>query len=343
MTHTSGHNSLVLLGVATVFCAAHTPLSALGLVRELLEADPTWHASEASLVHRVACAPQWMSLILAATTAQPRVLAPLSHRIGWMHMPKTGTSFGLSLARLANASLPRDATLRNDKGRFAGKRMTQGRDFISRFPHQKWFQGIFWGNFAAHTTLSQRSGWSPNYVGRIFVMIREPSSRARSAYNHFGHHCHSNFSSFEARMRGTAVTMITGQRENGLDCMICPKTPKAAKRRSCPPLTPNASLAVQRLGTFAFVGLVEEWALSVCLLHTMHGPTFHSERCEAAEFYNSRKGNYNKTSDENISALSANDPADEALYAAAKSRFWSDVRRYAVTPASCRARGCSTD
>ena len=52
MTHTSGHNSLVLLGVATVFCAAHTPLSALGLVRELLEADrpvyavPTWHASE---------------------------------------------------------------------------------------------------------------------------------------------------------------------------------------------------------------------------------------------------------------------------------------------------------
>ena len=55
------------------------------------------------------------------------------------------------------------------------------------------------------------------------------------------------------------------------------------------------------------------------------------------------QGNYNKTSDENISALSANDPADEALYAAAKSRFWSDVRRYAVTPASCRARGCSTD
>ena len=90
-------------------------------------------------------------------------------------------------------------------------------------------------------------------------------------------------------MRGTAVTMITGQREHGLDCMTCPKNPKRRSARSCPPLTPNASLAVQRLGTFAFVGLVEEWALSVCLLHTMHGPTFHSERCEAAEFYNSRK------------------------------------------------------
>ena len=44
---------------------------------------------------------------------------------------------------------------------------------------------------------------------------------------------------------------------------------------------------------------------------------------------------------EDISALRANDPADEALYAAAKLRFWADVQRYAVTPASCRARGCS--
>jgi len=37
------------------------------------------------------------------------------------------------------------------------------------------------------------------------------------------------------------------------------------------------------------------------------------------------KANYKKTSNEDIFALSANDPADEALYAAAKRRFWSDV------------------
>jgi len=55
---------------------------------------------------------------------------------------------------------------------------------------------------------------------------------------------------------------------------------------------------------------------------------------------------YNKTK-ENVSALSANDPAEEALYAAAKSRFWSDVQRYriAVTPrrAALRDRGCSAE
>ena len=57
------------------------------------------------------------------------------------------------------------------------------------------------------------------------------------------------------------------------------------------------------------------------------------------------QGDYKMTSrtGEDISALRANDPADKALYAAAKLRFWSDVQHYAVTPASCRARGCSVE
>ena len=42
---------------------------------------------------------------------QSAQLAPLSHRIGWIHVPKSGTSFGTSLAHLANASLPRDAAI----------------------------------------------------------------------------------------------------------------------------------------------------------------------------------------------------------------------------------------
>ena len=56
--------------------------------------------------------------------------------------------------------------------------------------------------------------------------------------------------------------------------------------------------------------------------------------------FNYYQGNY---TGENVSAFRANDPADEALYAAAKLRFWSDVQRYAVTPESCRARGCSVN
>ena len=90
-------------------------------------------------------------------------------------------------------------------------------------------------------------------------------------------------------MRGTAVTMLTGQRQNGLQCIRC-----GAK---CPPLQsgPNVSLAIERLRTFAFVGLTDEWALSICLLHVIHGPTFGTERCVPAEFFNSREVRFHIT------------------------------------------------
>ena len=55
------------------------------------------------------------------------------------------------------------------------------------------------------------------------------------------------------------------------------------------------SLAIERLRTFAFVGLTEEWALSICLLHVIHGPTFGTERCDPAEFFNSREVRFHIT------------------------------------------------
>ena len=80
-------------------------------------------------------------------------LAPWSHRIGWLHMPKSGTSFGTSLAHLANASLPHDATIGTNeafvpttasRGSDEWFRTRQGKYFISRYPHDVWFRGIFW-------------------------------------------------------------------------------------------------------------------------------------------------------------------------------------------------------
>ena len=80
-------------------------------------------------------------------------LAPWSHRIGWLHMPKSGTSFGTSLAHLANASLPHDATIGTNeafvpttapRGSDEWFRTRQGKYFISRYPHDEWFRGIFW-------------------------------------------------------------------------------------------------------------------------------------------------------------------------------------------------------
>jgi len=118
-------------------------------------------------------------------------LAPWSHRIGWLHMPKSGTSFGTSLAHLTNASLPHDATIGTNeafvpttasRGSDEWFRTRQGKYFISRRTtsgSEASSGGIdlarLW--FEEHATLSQGSGWSPDYAGRMFVMMREPHVR----------------------------------------------------------------------------------------------------------------------------------------------------------------------
>jgi len=268
--------------------------------------------------------------------------APRHRRIAWLHMPKAGTSLGTALAHLANASLPQHAAMGcrpADQPAGGSRPPNECRfsiteiDFILRYPYDEFFRGVFWTkpstNFGDHHSLAPNSGWSPDFgIDRVFAMIREPSSRARSAYNHFGRKCHTTFESFERIMRGTAVTMITGQRRSGLHCIACDFP--------CPPLKPKVSVAITRMHAFAFVGLMEEWALSICLLHTMHGPAFNSTSCSPVEFANSRKGRSHRA----LHANNATDPFDALLYIAARRRFFSDCARYNVTRESCTRRGC---
>lgn len=143
------------------------------------------------------------------------------------------------------------------------------------------------------------------------------------------------------------------------------------------PLQPSAHNPVRRLRTgFAFVGLTDEFDVSVCLFHAMRG-----HHCLPIERQNNRATNYsmypchhgwmvprthNKTS-ESIKALSSpsshskqrwacatpeqqtqrlraeyTDPYDTPLYRAAVERFQADLARYQVTQRRCEDLNCAT-
>lgn len=97
--------------------------------------------------------------------------------------------------------------------------------------------------------------------------------------------------------------------------------------------------AIQRLDDgFSFVGLTEEWALSVCLFHAMFGG-----ECHEREFRNVHPGERQGDLAHDTSELGDwVDPWDGALYEHAYSTFWNNIAKYGVTPDTCTKSFCSS-
>lgn len=138
-----------------------------------------------------------------------------------------------------------------------------------------------------------------------------------------------------ASTRGSATAQLAGQ-AHGLEC-IHGRIGDAAGPynlwRRCADgarPTPDVATALARLAGFAFVGLTNEYARSVCLFHLMHGG-----RCRAAEFHNGNPTWQHALPHGAAAAVDADDAYDEELYAAARRRFWSDVRRFGASDETC--------
>jgi len=267
--------------------------------------------------------------------------------MGWLHMPKTGTSFAISLMRTANGSLPLDADVRKCDCTQECLHVVQGVDLLLRYPLRETAPGIFWtkksGDFTDHQSLTAANGATP-FLGRLFAMFREPFDRAWSAYQFFEMEepgekglAPVSFAAYTKRIRGNAVAMLTGQIRNGLVCLDKDFDPlQETTNVSCPKFVPNVDAAIRRLNDFAFVGLQEEWPLSVCLLHAAHGGTC-SPDVENADSRPTPKG-FNIVRPTQTPELT--DPYDTALYAAVKSRFWADVHKHGLSQTVCEQRGC---
>ena len=250
-------------------------------------------------------------------------LAPLSSRIAYVHFPKTGSQFLDTLMHYANPNLPPAVVGTVQK--------TQ-----STYPLREWFAGIFWekdGKIGNHHAVS--AAVLRDFGGRLFGMFRAPNSRSHSMFNFFvGERPWISERDYAQRVLGSAVMMLSGQRY-GLDCL--------QQGRPCPKLEPNTALALQRLDSdFAFVGLTEEWATSICLFHAVFGG-----ECLSHEFTNSHATAYSHVGYSSSGALVVARPlggivdeADERLYARAAQRFRNDVAQHGVTPERCAREIC---
>lgn len=116
---------------------------------------------------------------------------------------------------------------------------------------------------------------------------------------------------------------------NGTNNLLLPKDSSCKKL----PEPPNIADAIDRLDGFKFVGIEEEWALSVCLFHVaLDG------ECLAVEDATTRKGDYlAPPSHAESAAAAAADPWDAALFSAVKRRFYRDLERYNITSERCKA------
>ena len=157
-------------------------------------------------------------------------------------------------------------------------------------------------------------------------MFRHPASRVLSSWSQVGASYAADAISFAKRVEGLAVKMVAGQETFPYKQCCCNTK-----------IIPNTQLAIRRLSKFRFVGLVEEYALSVCLFHAMLGGD-----CLTVEFVNMRPSTRHRTSlAEDIDLLGGyQDSFDLQLYAAVKKIFWTNVRKYNVTRAACASQIC---
>ena len=288
-------------------------------------------------------------------------------RIGWLHVPKTGTSFLITLALLANRSMAQHVqsglamrVLRKTHG-------VQWEGFFNRFQMESWFRGssVFWVDGIAHAGVS--TDVYNQFRGRLFALFRHPNERGWSAYNEF-------FGRAEQRQRfspqeyarciaGTQVSMLIGLVRSrtfaGIRCHL-PVT-DANNRTVCPsgcglalpPTSLHMQLARTRLEEgFAFVGLTEEYALSTCLFSRMFRipclrELFDNSRPTSARGssfrLSSRSGAtvlLNLTTKAERDAAVFADPYDMELHGWAQQRFARDLTHHGLSPEVCARDVC---
>lgn len=229
--------------------------------------------------------------------------------IEWLHIPKTGTSFGNTLLLWACPDL--------DKNKLWMK--ASGPGAVPESCKAKFFKQPI----GSHATLQNRTDEQSR---RIFTFIRSPKTRIASGYHFIMSDVWKQISAnatevdicsfarnstFSTIALGAQVKLIAGE-------PTVPKTLFFEFTNTKPATIDVIERACTRLNLFAFVGITDFWAASICLFHKKFGgdPL-------PVEQVNVRRGTYNING--GIEKVDCGDSADEALFDCALARFISEL------------------
>lgn len=263
--------------------------------------------------------PWLLQLQLSLDTEPGTELLRRAEPLKFLHIPKCGTSFLNALIHLPGVCPEVDLDYRVDE------------DYLS-----KSFERGFWhqcpkvcdeSKFTCNSAHNTHEGLGVNfetYKGHLVTMLRQPEQRILSAYHDtrwdHGASRFANASSYAKAVQGLMTCQLMGNKS--VDPM-----PK------CEVTEADAHAAARRLREgFVFVGILEEWDLSMCLLHQMLGGP-----CLYSDFEDDRPSNSSSPdSSYDVTELEGfRDVLDRLVYDEARKIFQEKLVAYNVTAESC--------
>mmetsp|Transcript_55662 Transcript_55662/g.99116 ORF Transcript_55662/g.99116 Transcript_55662/m.99116 type:complete len:311 (+) Transcript_55662:60-992(+) len=281
-------------------------------------------AAECSLpeaAHQGSCILQTVARVMTPHAQQVQALTQarvVNFPIEWMHVPKCGSSFVNSIVQIPGActGIPPDYTYEDIN---SSSPLTQ----FQEVARQQCKDGID-ADRVMHPGVEDIPGWEEG-KGRFMIMLRRPEQRLLSFYYFFLQELNYTLSSDTLSKYGGCVVKTLVRKFPHPDGLSCAGDPVSDE---------EIAEAKERLRTgFAFIGIAEQWDLSICLFNKIFG----IRRCHAAQFENTRPTNGRNSTEYDVSELGDWHDDDNEIYDLAKRLFEDKLLEYNVNNLSCQS------
>merc|ERR1719203_1681244 len=246
--------------------------------------------------------------------------AALPEKVAWFHVPKAGSSFALTLLQLTELCGESAGSLGWAVPTSAVEVMCTG----IWTPPWCGGTGMLWNQCAEQGFF----GLLPD-IGRSGMgFFRQPEQRLLSDYNYLCpegstvENCDNKLAFFQEH-QACATKMLTSTESVNGHCMNIPE----------PTFAEVAVAETHVMQKFAFIGITEEWDLSMCLFNAKFGTP-----CNSDQFLNEGHGNSTGTTNTWYDTADLDgfvDKYDDVLYARATEIFKTELVQLGVTAQSC--------